>query len=714
MSLNNININDPLDHLAKDLNFLNNNKYSNDYINYSKKWSQFPMYKEKNKLTELFNLINEKQVILLTSGTGSGKTVLVPKYILKYMITNNINGITCITNPKRLTTLYNAEYGAKTLDVDIGNEVGFKFKGSIKDSMSDKTKLLYTTDGLILSIILNKDPLLKDYNCIIIDEAHERNVQIDLLLYFLKQIVIKRKDFKLVIMSATINSTVFSDYYNINNINYGEIHFTGINYPVTQIWYNKDILKKNYKLEGVNFIKQLIDKTDNGDILMFVATEKETSECCKLLNNYDNSYCAEVYGKMRDNNKEMAIDKDKYKDKGYKRKIIFATNVAESSMTIDGLKYVIDSGYELINYFDSEKNMIIIKKDMTSQAQIKQRIGRVGRTSEGIAYHLYTQKTYDNLKDYPDPNIRKIDITLQLLNFFNYTRTINKIIIILNNLITTPYFSQFILSVHKLFYYNLIKIVKKSLNSENETYNYTKIKFNDIKYNQLKDYNDFINYNGTIKTIGYILIKLKLSSLEMGLCLLNSYYVNCQKEMIIIVSILEVCEYKIETLFTEKNTKKTKRIFKKSIVEHSDHITLLNIYFDNYKNENFKYLNMKLWNKIEDKIDYLSRRINKIKLEKYEYINKDNKLIDKKIFEHKFDNILYSLYNGLSYNLFHKKNKNYISVNYINNSEAKIEKLFFLNQKNDYKIGVGHFLNNLFNKQIWKIISFIPEKILSK
>ena len=713
MNLNNIDINDPLDYLGKNNNFLTNNKFSNDYINYAKKWSNFPIYKEKNKLSQLLNLINDKQVILLTSGTGSGKTVLVPKYVLKYMVSNNNNKITCITNPKILTTLYNAEYGAKTLDVELCNEVGYKFKGAIANSMTDKTKLLYCTDGLMMSIILNKDPLLNDYNCIIIDEAHERNIQIDLLLYFLRDIIKKRTDFKVIIMSATINSKIFSDYYNIDGIKYGEIHFDGKNFPIDQIWIDKDISKKNYKIEGVNFIKQLIDKTDDGDIIMFVATEKETLECCKLLNNYNNSYCVEVFSKMKVTNREIAVDKDKYKEKGYKRKIIFATNVAESSITIDGLKYVIESGYELQNYFDCNYNMSIVKKDYITQAQIKQRIGRVGRTSKGTAYHLYTKHTYDTLKDYPDPNIRKIDITLYILNFFNYTDTLTEIIKIINNLITIPYFQQFILSIHKLFFYGIIKIIKYNLNVNEDNYNYNKLLFNDIKYDTLKDYNELINYNGTIKTIGYLLIKLKLSSLEMGLCLLCSYYMNCQREMIIIASILESCKYRLNDLFYDNNSKRLNKFFKKSIVEHSDHITLLNIYFDHYKNENFKYLNNKIWNDVDKKIEELTKRLNKIKLKKYNYINKDNKLILKKTFVKKFDNLLYSLYYGLQYNKFYKEKKSYISMNYIHNSVARIDKLFFIDKKNHYKYGVAHYLNNVFNNIVWRIISFIPEELIN-
>ena len=711
MSLKNININDPLDKLGINNNFINNEKLSNNYIEYATKWSNFPMYKDK--LHELFNLINEKQVILLTSGTGSGKTVLVPKYILKYMISNNIPGITCITNPKTITTLYNAEYGANTLDVKLGEEVGYRYKNSLKDYVSNKTKLLYTTDGLLLAILLNEDNLLRKYNCVIIDEAHERNIQIDLLLYYLKQIVLKRKDFKLIIMSATINSNIFKDYYNDININFGEIHYTGKNYPIEQKWLNKDILKKDYINYGVNLIKNIISSTKEGDILMFVSTEKETYQCCNLLNNYNNTFCAEVFAKMKSDNKEIAIDKNKYKIDGYKRKVLFATNVAESSITVDGLKFVIDSGYEIVNNYDSKNNMIILNKEFTTQAQIKQRIGRVGRTSEGIAYHLYTKETYDNLKDYPEPNILKSDITLNLLSIFKNCKSLKNMVNICNNLVTKPLFSQILQTIHKLFYYNIIKIIKYSLDSIDEKYYYTKLEFNKINYKSLKDYNDIINYNGTLKTIGYIINKLNISSIELGLCLVYSYYLKCQNEMIIIICLLEVCNYKIDDLFNKKiNSKKLNNQFNKSIIDYSDHLTLYNIYCNNYMNENYKYLNIKLWNKCESNIEKLKKIVNNISSDKYNLINKDNKLFKPKIFKNINDRLLYTLYNGMKYNLIKKVNNKYISINYLNNNEGTVEKLFFINDTNKYKYGISHYYTQLFNKDIWKIVSLIPNNII--
>jgi len=122
-----MNIEDPLDIKGKNNNFLNNNKYSDEYIKLANKWSKFPVYSDKDKLKEFFNLLETKQVILVVSGTGSGKTVLIPKLILKYMNYNKIEGLTAITNPKKLTTLNNAEFGALTLDVKLGEEVGYRY-----------------------------------------------------------------------------------------------------------------------------------------------------------------------------------------------------------------------------------------------------------------------------------------------------------------------------------------------------------------------------------------------------------------------------------------------------------------------------------------------------------------------------------------------------------------------------------------------------------
>ena len=145
---------------------------------------------------------------------------------------------------------------------------------------------------------------------------------------------------------------------------------------------------------------------------------------------------------MKQANKDLAVSKDLYKKKGYERKIIFATNVAESSITFDGLVYVIDTGYELANYYEASDNSYVISKMFTSQAQVKQRIGRAGRTQAGISYHIYTQNSFNNFKLYPEPNISVVDLTDFVLSFINYAKTVKNMISIIKGLITIPKIEQ--------------------------------------------------------------------------------------------------------------------------------------------------------------------------------------------------------------------------------------------------------------------------------
>ena len=133
-------IKDILDSKGKKKNFLNKNKYSKEYKTLGQFWSKLPLYEDEKKVKEFFMLLDEKQVILLVSGTGSGKTVLVPKFVLKYVISKKLEGKIAVTNPKSLTTKNNAVYGASTLDVKLGEEVGYKFKGAPSDSVSEKSK----------------------------------------------------------------------------------------------------------------------------------------------------------------------------------------------------------------------------------------------------------------------------------------------------------------------------------------------------------------------------------------------------------------------------------------------------------------------------------------------------------------------------------------------------------------------------------------------
>ncbi len=518
VSIEGLSLDDPLDMNATLPNFLNNEPYSAEYIELAKAWSSLPLYINKDQIFNFFNSIENNQVTLVISGTGSGKTVLIPKFLLKYFMLNNkktennFTGKIVVTNPKVLTTIYNADYSAKTLDVLLGSYVGYKFRGAPENMSSDKTKLLYSTDGLLLAQILKGDTLLSEYQGVIIDEAHERQVPIDLLLYFLKNIVKERPEFKVIIMSATIDPEIFKNFYEKDGITFGKVEISGkSNYPIESIYMqpNDKINTFNFLDIGISIILDLLEKTDSGDILMFVTTQRETEIGCsklkmlcpkqmKITDVCDSYYCAEVYGKMTDDNRELAVDKDKYKSLSskYKRKIIFATNVAESSITLDGIIYVLDSGLELLSYFNYQKNMTILDKKFTTKAQVKQRMGRAGRTQPGVCYHLYTEKKFSEFDDFPKPNIALANLNDHILSFIKYKLYLSDAINLAKSLITPVSPWQLISSLRFLHFNNLIKIVDLEI-SGGSLNNKRKVIINKSNRNIIKSsINHFLELNG--------------------------------------------------------------------------------------------------------------------------------------------------------------------------------------------------------------------------
>lgn len=560
-------------------NFLNNNTYSKEYFEYSEKWKKLPVYSNKKITKEFFDMLENKQVILLTSGTGSGKTVIIPKFLLRYMVSKSVDDkLIAVTNPKILTTMSNAEYASKTLDVELGNEVGYSFRGG--KLMNEKTKLLYVTDGSLLSNALHDDKKLKKYYGIIIDEAHERNVQIDQLLGVIKKILPSRPDLKIIIMSATINAKVFRDYFNTDKIQYGEIEiYKEPNYKIDQIW-PKDKLSANYLNESLKIVKKILDTTKNGDIIVFVPSQKDTFKGCELVKQIKKLFCTEVFSKMTDENKELAISKTKYKDIGtFERKIIFATNVAESSITFDGLVYVIDSGLEISVTFDSKHNMEVIDKVFTTQSQIKQRIGRTGRTAPGVSYHLYTNETYKSLIEYPNPSIIVSDLTIGFLSLIKYHKDTDTFKEWANTLITPPKQIQIKNSLHILKNTHCIQ-------------------------------------DGKITPFGNFVIKTKLNNPCLALALVYGFYYNCIDDIIIICSMIEISDGNFEMFLTSK-LPSVYSLFRSKETINSDHLSLLRLY-KLYLNANVQYLNENTFEKVKNFVEELTTISKKYTAEKYD------------------------------------------------------------------------------------------------
>ena len=521
------------------LNPLNDQPYSDQYKKIAKIWSNYPAYLVNS---DILKSLDENQLTFIISGTGSGKTVLIPKFALHR---TNYKGKVIVTLPKRIAALSSATYAAVTLDVELGGPIGYLYKGSPKEMINDKNVIQYVTDGsLIMKIIA--DPLLSEYNTVIIDEAHERKIQIDLLLLILKQIMLKRSDLRVIIMSATINGPSYQKYFS--GVKSKIINISGQpNYPIDVKFLSS--VPKSYISDGLDIMYKIIENPKKEDTLFFITSGNEAIQLCSGIRpKYPKVFCIEVYSDMENNLKAYAESRDKYSELGdFDQKIVFATNVAESSITIDGLKCVIDSGYELYNYFDPIRMMNVLEKKLVTKAQAIQRRGRVGRTEPGTCYHLLTKEQFDNLEDYPKPDILKQDITMDLIKVTQLTpdRNLESGLKLMNQLMDPPTSDQINVAIDILQLYKIV------------------------------------DQNNTLTKIALDVMKFSSTPLNLSLFMIYAYQLYCAKEACIIVAAIEKLNGKISNLFYKSdptcNVKRNKKLITSLVMSKGDHFTMLNI-----------------------------------------------------------------------------------------------------------------------------------------
>lgn len=571
--MSNIGILDPE---GKHNNPLTGEPYSDTYKELGKVWSTYPGY---DKRAEIIEAIRDHQVVLIQAATGSGKTVLTPKYALHVL---EYKGAIAITLPKQLVAKSAAEFAAKTLDVELGKEVGYKYKGSPKEMLSDKTKLLYATDGTIVQKLLN-DPELTEFDAVIIDEAHERKVQIDFLLFLLREALKKRPKLKVIIMSATVNADIFKNYYK--DFKFKNMELGGKRtFPIDSHFLDStskydDLLDVGFKILVDILKKDDPDKKGAHDIIFFVVssndaktlcsklkelTDKETKDTCKITCKGD-IFCVEVYSGMNRDRQDLAQDKSAFKkDSNYNRKVVIATPVAESSLTIDGLKYVIDSGYQLYGTYDPRKRARRLERELITNAQAKQRMGRAGRTEPGICYHLYTKTDFeDGMEKFPQPDIRISDISDECLKLLQA-----------DNIQTTD---------------NLKNVLEQFIEPPKKEYVDTAL----TTLMQLGATED-----SKITKLGVLMSNIATNNIMASSAIIFGKMYNCSREIMKIISMIDAIKINLRELFyvrTDIDEKKAMKIIddtrKKFSRKCSDHLSLLDIYeefFNQYKKDNAK------------------------------------------------------------------------------------------------------------------------------
>ncbi|KAJ3692981.1 hypothetical protein LUZ60_012076 [Juncus effusus] len=360
-----------------------------------------PIYKLKK---ELIQAVHDNQVLVVIGETGSGKTTQVTQYLAEAGYTTN--GMIGCTQPRRVAAMSVAKRVAEEFGCRLGEEVGYAIR--FEDCTGPETVIKYMTDGMLLREILVDENLSK-YSVVMLDEAHERTIHTDVLFGLLKHLIRRRKDLRLIVTSATLDAEKFSGYFFDCNI----FTIPGRTFPV-EILYTKQP-ESDYLDAALITVLQIHLTEPEGDILVFLTGQEEIDHACQCLyermkglgKNVPELIILPVYSALPSEMQSRIFDPAP----PGKRKVVVATNIAEASLTIDGIYYVVDPGFAKINVYNSKQGLDSLVITPISQASAKQRAGRAGRTGPGKCYRLYTESAYRNeMPPTTIPEIQRINL----------------------------------------------------------------------------------------------------------------------------------------------------------------------------------------------------------------------------------------------------------------------------------------------------------------
>ena len=351
---------------------------------------------------EIEKLLSEHQVIVVAGETGSGKTTQLPKMCLELGLGNL--GTIGHTQPRRIAARSVAARIAEELQTELSDLVGYKVR--FNDQISDDTQIKLMTDGILLAEI-QTDRFLNQYSCLIIDEAHERSLNNDFILGYLKQLLPRRPDLKVIITSATIDVERFSKHFNNAPI----IEVSGRTYPVEVRYRSVAEEDEQDQLQGILNAVDELQAEGRGDILIFMNGEREIRDTAEALQkqNLKHTEILPLFARL------SAQEQNKIFHPSGLNRIVLATNVAETSLTVPGIKYVIDPGTARISRYSYRTKVQRLPIEPISQASANQRKGRCGRVSEGICIRLYSEEDFNNRPEFTDPEILRTNLASVIL-----------------------------------------------------------------------------------------------------------------------------------------------------------------------------------------------------------------------------------------------------------------------------------------------------------
>ncbi|WP_233197733.1 ATP-dependent RNA helicase HrpA [Cryobacterium sp. Y57] len=381
---------------------------------------------------DIARAIRDNQVVIVAGSTGSGKTTQLPKICLE-LGRKNIGH----TQPRRLAARTIAERIAEELGQEVGQLVGYQVR--FTDKVGADTRIKLMTDGILLNEI-HRDRMLRKYDTIIIDEAHERSLNIDFLLGYLRQLLPKRPDLKLIITSATIDPASFAKHFAAaDGTPAPVVEVSGRTFPV-EIRYRPLVAEpgidddddttdsappvdRDY-IEGITAALDELERESNGDVLVFLSGETEIRDAADALQGKYVSSASRnptevlpLYGRLSSADQHRVFQPSTVA--GVKRRIVLATNVAETSLTVPGIRYVIDAGTARISRYSVRSKVQRLPIEAISQASGNQRSGRSGRTSDGIAIRLYSEEDYMRRPEYTEPEILRTNLAAVILQMIS-------------------------------------------------------------------------------------------------------------------------------------------------------------------------------------------------------------------------------------------------------------------------------------------------------
>ncbi|KAF9003094.1 P-loop containing nucleoside triphosphate hydrolase protein [Cyathus striatus] len=540
--------------LNHEINPFTKNPHTPQYKKILETRKKLPVFAQMDDFLKIFN---ENQIIVMVGETGSGKTTQIPQFVAYSDLPHTKGKMVACTQPRRVAAMSVAKRVADEMDVELGRQVGYSIR--FEDmTESGTTFLKYMTDGMLLREAMN-DPKLERYSTIILDEAHERTLATDILMGLLKKIAGERRDLKIIIMSATLDAVKFQKYFSLRSDAAAPLFkVPGRTHPV-EVFYTQEP-EPDYVEAAIRTVLMIHRAEEPGDILLFLTGEEEIEDACRkikleaddLLNQDPDSVgpliCIPLYSSLPPQQQQRIFDAappGRSPDSPPGRKVVVSTNIAETSLTIDGIVYVVDPGFSKQKVYNPRIRVESLLVSPISKASAQQRAGRAGRTRPGKCFRLYTEKDFmSELEEQTHPEILRSNL------------------------------SNTVLELVKLGIKDLVKFDYVDAPAP-ETL---------MRALELLNYLAALDDDGNLTPLGAIMAEFPLDP-QLAKMLIVSPEFKCSNEILTITAMLSVPNIWIRPNNQRREADAAKALF---TVPDGDHLTLLNVYNQYAQNKHDK------------------------------------------------------------------------------------------------------------------------------